>query len=82
MSELAGRRSNSRPPDECDPLLQSSPSRREQGEENSGGETSAEGTHPIAGGTILGIHNLAIVMPQFIVRYIFPFILVDGISIP
>ena len=27
---------------------------------------------PVAGGTILGIHNLAIVFPQFIVRFRVP----------
>lgn len=27
-----------------------------------------ESTQPVAGGTILGIHNLAIVVPQFLVR--------------
>jgi len=63
------RRSDGRASDECDPLLQSSPSHRERGEGNNNGEASTEGTQPIAGGTILGIHNLAIVMPQFIVRY-------------
>ena len=30
-------------------------------------------TAPIAGGTILGLHNLAIVMPQFIVSSNVPF---------
>lgn len=62
------RRSDGRAPDECDPLLQSSPSRRERGEGNNNGETPTEGTQANVGGTILGIHNLAIVMPQFIVR--------------
>jgi hypothetical protein len=33
-----------------------------------GGPSSEAQTKPVAGGTILGIHNLAIVMPQFIVR--------------
>ena len=30
--------------------------------------TEDEAATPLAGGTVLGIHNLAIVMPQFIVR--------------
>jgi solute carrier family 45, member 1/2/4 len=51
--------------DEHDPLIQ----RESAGPEASGvGELSNGGvTKPVAGGTILGIHNLAIVMPQFIV---------------
>ena len=30
-------------------------------------EIGSVGTKPVAGGTILGIHNLAIVIPQFLV---------------
>jgi hypothetical protein len=30
--------------------------------------SSVEVAQPVAGGTVLGIHNLAIVFPQFIVR--------------
>ena len=31
-------------------------------------DSEATGSKKVAGGTVLGIHNLAIVMPQFIVR--------------
>lgn len=33
-------------------------------------QPATEVAEPVAGGTILGIHNLAIVLPQFIVRTI------------
>lgn len=63
----AARRSD----DERDPLMQREFDGREAGS-TTAGESSAEGqTKPLAGGTILGIHNLAIVMPQFIVRVVF-----------
>lgn len=53
--------------DEHDPLIRreydgTDANRTTVGESLNGGETK-----PVAGGTILGIHNLAIVMPQFIV---------------
>jgi solute carrier family 45 protein 1/2/4 len=35
--------------------------------ENSGESMEYTGSGPVAGGTIMGIHNLAIVIPQFIV---------------
>ncbi|KIL00599.1 hypothetical protein PAXRUDRAFT_8078 [Paxillus rubicundulus Ve08.2h10] len=35
-----------------------------------GGSSSDAQTKPVAGGTILGIHNLAIVMPQFIIALV------------
>ncbi|KAL4076097.1 major facilitator superfamily domain-containing protein [Scleroderma yunnanense] len=73
MSEhqtLSAGRSDGHTPDERDPLLHSSPSHTERGEEANAGETSVEESHPVAGGTILGIHNLAIVMPQFIIALV------------
>ena len=47
-------------PGERDPLLR----RRRSFDENADVAVEAD---PVAGGTILGIHNLAIVFPQFIV---------------
>jgi solute carrier family 45, member 1/2/4 len=47
---------------EREPLLQ--PSLTDDGD----GESPIEESQPVAGGTVLGIHNLAIVFPQFIVR--------------
>jgi solute carrier family 45 protein 1/2/4 len=35
--------------------------------ENAGERVDYTGSGPVAGGTIMGIHNLAIVFPQFIV---------------
>lgn len=74
-SEQAAREFNRRPshsrtqstpairpvPGERDPLLQ----RRRSFDHNT--DATPE-TDPVAGGTVLGIHNLAIVFPQFIVR--------------
>ncbi|KAI6134965.1 MFS general substrate transporter [Pisolithus croceorrhizus] len=39
-------------------------------EGDASGEPSVGTTQPVAGGTILGIHNLAIVMPQFIIALV------------
>ena len=50
--------------DERRPLLR----RRSQDQLDSALDTDANGA-PLAGGTVLGIHNLAIVTPQFIVCY-------------
>lgn len=51
--------------DERDPLIQ----RENDSTEACGTAVGVDGaeTKPLAGGTTLGIHNLAIVMPQFIV---------------
>lgn len=59
------RRAAQRSVDERDPLMQrehGDPEADSASEPLNGGEIK-----PLAGGTILGIHNLAIVMPQFIV---------------
>jgi solute carrier family 45 protein 1/2/4 len=37
--------------------------------ENTGDNVEYTGSGPVAGGTIMGIHNLAIVFPQFIVGF-------------
>ncbi len=61
-----------RPYDERQPLL-----RRRSFDEDFDYEPPREeviSTAPIAGGTILGLHNLAIVMPQFIVSSNVPLI--------
>lgn len=52
---------------ERQPLL-----RRRSYDEYEGAVEEDVPTIPLAGGTVLGIHNLAIVMPQFIVSYRFP----------
>lgn len=71
MTECPSKSATSRPAarrsvDERDSLIQ-----REYGTDADGttvGEPlNGSETKPLAGGTILGIHNLAIVMPQFIV---------------
>ncbi|KAI6047428.1 major facilitator superfamily domain-containing protein [Pisolithus marmoratus] len=64
------RRPGRRSLDERDPLIEPQSSRGEDGEGDASGEASGESTHPVAGGTILGIHNLAIVMPQFIIALV------------
>ncbi|KAI6130412.1 MFS general substrate transporter [Pisolithus croceorrhizus] len=56
--------------DECDPLFQPQSSHGEDVEGDASGEPSVGATQPVAGGTILGIHNLAIVMPQFIIALV------------
>lgn len=38
---------------------------------------SDEPKRPLAGGTVLGIHNLAIVMPQFFVSLVCLFVCID-----
>lgn len=43
--------------------------RRRSFDEYENGPSEEAHSAPYAGGTVLGIHNLAIVMPQFIVRY-------------
>lgn len=52
-----------RPPDERQPLV-----RRRSFDEYETGAEESDSVAQMAGGTVLGIHNLAIVMPQFIVR--------------
>ncbi|KIO12686.1 hypothetical protein M404DRAFT_123851 [Pisolithus tinctorius Marx 270] len=64
------RRPGRRSLDERDPLFQSQSSRGEDGEGDIPGEALAGNTQPVAGGTILGIHNLAIVTPQFIIALV------------
>ncbi|KAH7887635.1 hypothetical protein F5I97DRAFT_1861745 [Phlebopus sp. FC_14] len=65
-----GRRSN----DEREPLFQPQSSHTDEEadlDDDTLGESSGEpGARPVAGGTILGIHNLAIVMPQFIIALV------------
>ncbi|KAG6336692.1 hypothetical protein ID866_2399 [Astraeus odoratus] len=63
-------RPNSQSVNERDPLLQPPSSVVEDGERNSSGESSVGRHQSVAGGTILGIHNLAIVMPQFIIAVV------------
>ncbi|KAJ3810128.1 hypothetical protein F5876DRAFT_42409 [Lentinula aff. lateritia] len=50
---------------ERQPLLR----RRSLGEFGNDANDDSPPRTPVAGGTILGVHNLAIVMPQFVVRY-------------
>ncbi|KAJ2920090.1 hypothetical protein MD484_g361, partial [Candolleomyces efflorescens] len=59
------RRMSRRAMDERRPLLR----RRSQDQLDSALDTDANGA-PLAGGTVLGIHNLAIVTPQFIVALV------------
>ncbi|KAI6034373.1 MFS general substrate transporter [Pisolithus microcarpus] len=56
--------------DESGPLVQPQSSRGENIEGDASGEASVGITQPVAGGTILGIHNLAIVTPQFIIALV------------
>ncbi|KAI6003738.1 MFS general substrate transporter [Pisolithus albus] len=56
--------------DERGPLVQPQSSHGESIEGDASGEASVGTTQPVAGGTILGIHNLAIVMPQFIIALV------------
>jgi len=51
---------------ERQPLLR----RRSYDEYETRGDDDAEPKVPVGGGTVLGIHNLAIVFPQFIVRHL------------
>lgn len=53
--------------DERDPLIQREYVGTEADGTTVGEPLNGRETKPLAGGTILGIHNLAIVMPQFIV---------------
>lgn len=80
MTECPARPATPRPAaqpsmDERDPLMQREYDGTEAdgttvGESLNGGESK-----PVAGGTILGIHNLAIVMPQFIVCIILVYLI-------
>ncbi|KAF8138444.1 hypothetical protein EV363DRAFT_1393899 [Boletus edulis] len=56
--------------DERDPLIQHEFVGTEAGGTTVGESLSGGETKPLAGGTILGIHNLAIVMPQFIIAVV------------
>lgn len=62
----AARRSTA----ERDPLMQHEYDGPEADGTTVGESLNGRETKPVAGGTILGIHNLAIVMPQFIVGVI------------
>lgn len=70
MAECPSKIVTSRPArrsvDERDPLMEREFDGAEPGDTAVGSLNGGE-TKPLAGGTILGIHNLAIVMPQFIV---------------
>jgi solute carrier family 45 protein 1/2/4 len=72
MTEYPSRPATSRPiarrsVDERDPLMQPEHDGTEADGATAGEPLNERETKPLAGGTILGIHNLAIVMPQFIV---------------
>lgn len=72
MTEHPSRPATSRPAarrsvDERDPLMQPEYDGTEADGTTAGESSNGRETKPLAGGTILGIHNLAIVMPQFIV---------------
>jgi solute carrier family 45 protein 1/2/4 len=60
--------------DERDPLMEREFEGAEAGGTAVGESLNGGETKPLAGGTILGIHNLAIVMPQFIVCVIIAFL--------
>ncbi|KAF9247328.1 hypothetical protein BU15DRAFT_38749 [Melanogaster broomeanus] len=64
-SRVSGRRS-----DEREPLIQPYYVDTEADGSTVGQSASPAEAKPIAGGTILGIHNLAIVMPQFIIALV------------
>ncbi|KAG9317437.1 hypothetical protein JVU11DRAFT_1637 [Chiua virens] len=74
MTQSPGTTTTSRLPaprsvDERDPLIQDQCDDTQAGTVL-GEPPSGEQGQPIAGGTILGIHNLAIVMPQFIIAVV------------
>lgn len=72
LTTASSRRAPRHSVDERDPLMQ-----REYGDTETDGTSqplNGGETKPLAGGTILGIHNLAIVMPQFIVSIILDFL--------